>query len=83
MSDGADVDQNALEDLIAEQQAAVTKKGDEVRALKAAVKTGDAVKDDVDAAIAALKDLKLQLDGSMSKYTAKKGSVVDKASTPH
>ncbi|CAG9467587.1 unnamed protein product [Pedinophyceae sp. YPF-701] len=66
-------DTAALEAAIAKAQEAVTAQGDTVRTLKAQLKTGDVQKAEVDAAIAKLKELKLELDKANQDFEAAVG----------
>lgn len=57
-----------LETAISAQQELVERQGDVVRSLKAEVKEGKVLEHEVDAAIAKLKDLKIELDGKLKEF---------------
>eukprot|EP00193_Tetraselmis_chui_P003500 CAMPEP_0177771360 /NCGR_PEP_ID=MMETSP0491_2-20121128/11534_1 /TAXON_ID=63592 /ORGANISM="Tetraselmis chuii, Strain PLY429" /LENGTH=689 /DNA_ID=CAMNT_0019288871 /DNA_START=54 /DNA_END=2123 /DNA_ORIENTATION=+ len=57
-----------LQSAIDAAQAEVTKQGEVVRSLKAAVKTGEKDKSEVDAAIEALKQLKIDLEKKQAEF---------------
>lgn len=60
--------EEALQAAIEAAQEAVTKQGDQVRALKASVKEGNAEKSAVDEAISKLQELKLELGAAQQAY---------------
>jgi glycyl-tRNA synthetase len=64
-----------LESAIEQAQAAVQVQGDTVRSLKASLKDGKAQQAEVDAAIAKLQQLKLELTGHQKAYEAATGKV--------
>eukprot|EP00245_Coleochaete_scutata_P004222 TRINITY_DN1650_c0_g2_i1.p1 TRINITY_DN1650_c0_g2~~TRINITY_DN1650_c0_g2_i1.p1 ORF type:complete len:741 (-),score=194.86 TRINITY_DN1650_c0_g2_i1:147-2285(-) len=73
-NDAVPSDVLALHAAILAKQEAVTVQGDTVKALKTAVKQGTAQKDEVDAAIKKLQELKLELDVATKEYSSKMGN---------